>query len=324
MNSEFEASSRSIPANDPDPARALSSWGGTRHVIQRVSVGVNRSVWKVSEDTWLTATQDRHLDAVQNEVLLLDQLSNRKCPVSTPRVVLTSTGEAIVKEGGWLFWLTENLAGVSPDPRDENQYGPIARSLANLHSWLKLQHDLHVVSPDSALSWIDKANEICDDPVLAFKPAQISTIRAASAAVRGQVISLSADRQLIHGDPSHPNLVFQGRSGATVGFLDWESARLDSPLSDLAVVAQTILFRSGAKDAAALLFGFLSEYERHADCSYSLEEVACFLVAAKLESVAHHGRKLFFGNGDPALVASQPAKVSAALRLLQTAQKESR
>ncbi|MDO5099259.1 MAG: phosphotransferase [Corynebacterium sp.] len=121
---------------------------------------------------------------------------------------------------------------------------------------------------------------------------------------------------MIHGDPSYPNLRL-GQSRELCGVIDWESVRWGIPLRDLAVVGQSVLYRSGWGDVRDGLKRLLDVYGRAGGRTYSIHQLLITILSIKFWSIENHGQVLLNGGGDVDLVRSQAEKIAAVCRLLQ-------
>lgn len=144
--------------------------------------------------------------------------------------------------------------------------------------------------------------------------------RAAAAAERVQ--DLLSGSQLIHGDPSFPNLLCtdSAEGPRLVGILDWQEAAIDSPLTDLSALGSTIWFRSNVERPGQLLGQALRTYEQAGGKAWPYSTVLLATLTAKLQSVAHHGGRYVAGKGPHALLAEQPRQLGQILDELATNQ----
>jgi macrolide phosphotransferase len=227
----------------------------------------------------------------------------------------------MVTAAGRVWWLTRGLPGRAPGPRSLDDTLAVASGLATLHTFLRqVPRNLAVMRTDS-LALFGEGVRLAARPLrIGLRPADLAVIDAAAAIVRTHWNRLSArPRQLVHGDPSYPNLRLSlGSPPRLTGILDWESCRYDLPLADLSRLGQAVLYRSGTADAAAGLTQALQRYSGAPARGGELTDLLVAMIMAKFESIAHHGRRYLDGEGPRDLVASQPGKIARILALFET------
>jgi Ser/Thr protein kinase RdoA (MazF antagonist) len=303
-------------AGDDLAARVLARHWGLAAAPQRVEVGVNKLTWRAGA-RWLSAVPASAAAAVRREHRLLLALRDRSFPYAAPYPVAGDRG-TLAEEAGWAWWLTDNLPGRAPD---EHSLGPIlaaAAGLAGVHASLRsVPEDLAVMRDDSR-ALFERGVDLAASPAIGLDPADLGRLRSAADAVRAGWPRLdAAPRQIIHGDPAHPNLrMAPPPPGRLTGLLDWESCRHDLPIADLSRVGQTVLYRLGPPDPAPVLGRVLRAYHRAGGAEFSLADFLVAIIMAKFESIAHHGGRYLSGAGPRRRVAAQPGNIARAMALL--------
>ncbi len=304
------------PATERDAvARAalLALWG-IEEVPTVVELGVNKETWRVGAH-WLSADYPHAAERVRREQRLLTTLgTDPAAPFAVPRPVPSPTGQA-PEHAGRIWRLTEHVPGRHPRPESVDDLRAVAHGLARLHAWTAgLDVELAVSEADS-FALFEAGVALAASGDLPFAPADRELLAEAAEFSRAHPVG-PAGRQLIHADPSYPNLRMPDQDAADLsGLLDWESCRLDVPLADLAVVGQTVMFRSGLPDPLGHLRLLLRGYQEAGGAEFDLDTLLTAMIMAKFESIDHHGRRFLRGEVDAGLALSQPAKIAAILGL---------
>jgi Ser/Thr protein kinase RdoA (MazF antagonist) len=292
----------------------VTEWGLTLP-LERIEVGVNKATWRAG-DYWLACDYPRMTDQVMRMQALLTQLaSSARMEFSVPRLVPAPHG-AVVQAHGRAWWLTEHVDGRQPDPRDPADTGAVAAGLARLHTALRDVPSTLAVSADNLVSLFETGGRLAADPRFDFSPDDRKTADEATAVVCDRLEALQrAGTQLIHGDPSNPNLRVKDNPVHLTGALDWDYARVDLALADVATVAQTVVFRSGTAAPLEALNAMVAAYRAAGGVPLTLDDVLVGLVMVKFESIAHHGARYLRGETDQAMVSGQVDKIRIALDL---------
>ncbi|HEY1352182.1 MAG TPA: phosphotransferase [Ktedonobacteraceae bacterium] len=299
----------------------LGAHWGIREPPVRVEIGVNRQIWRVGQ-RWLSCTIEQRAAQVRRELRLSLRLGKRaRLPagVAVPAPLSGREGP-LVSACGRVWWLTGHVAGRRPEPAARVDTIAVVRGLAGLHRWLKpLSPDLAVASEDSLTLFAHAQELLADTRLLGFSLTDQATLQQACELIEAYLsIRLPSPRQLIHGDPSYPNLrLSHGPLPRLIGALDWEECRLDFPLSDLSTVGQTVVFRAGLSDPLAGLAGIHAIYCQHTSSRFELRDLLMFMLLGKFESIAHHGTRFVGGEAPQELVLSQAAKMRTLLDLLR-------
>lgn len=296
-------------------AQVRHRWGLADRPL-RHELGVNKGTWRIGSH-WLSADESARRPRVERLRLLLKRLHAQKTEFDLPTFVAARDGRYVHELDGRIWWVTTHVRGRHPKPSSEADMVAVARGLADLHAALRRLPRSAAVSNHDAYRWFELGATVGSNFRLPFRPADRTILGKAEARVRAALPSLPRDVQLVHGDPSNPNL----RLSRTVdlrltGVLDLDEARVDDPLTDLATVAQTVVLRSGRDNPLPLLDQVLDTYAERSRLERTRDAVLVSLLMAKFESVATHGTRFLDGAGDPDLVASQPAKVKRVLDLL--------
>jgi hypothetical protein len=173
------------------------------------------------------------------------------------------------------------------------------------------------VSTDNLLGLFRAGTELVSDPRLAFSSSELGTARDAVDLIQVNLEKLySHGLQVTHGDPSNPNLFVDGSPSRLVGAIDWDYARNDLILSDLATVAQTLLFRSNTQRPREYLAEVTAAYVDAGGGDLSTDEVLVGVLMVLFEAVTHHGRRFIEGQADHTLFSGRVANMRTVLNLL--------
>lgn len=293
------------------PCTALRMWGISGTPVLETS-GLNKQTWKVGDRHWLAADCLSATDvwSMVEEVLSRPELQY----LALPRAVATPAGELFPHQGGQVWRLTLTVDGVVPDPASVEHLDAVAVGLARLHQAMEALPSEYGRHSKSRQAYIQRAGELVGQQLLPYTEEEARIINTGLEFVQ-EVGEIDPHHQLIHGDPSYPNLRLTS-GGVLGGAIDWEGVCWESPLHDLAVVGQTVLYRSGWADLRSGLERLLQQYRQAGGRTYSVQQLLLYVLIIKLESIAHHGDKLIHGQGDVDLVRSQAGKIALAIQLL--------
>jgi Ser/Thr protein kinase RdoA (MazF antagonist) len=296
--------------------RALTTWG-LKQEPQRVELGVNKAAWRV-DDYWLTSDVATAADRVRRLAAFLGRVENVVGQdVVVPGFVASDLGP-VVELGDRVWWLTRNVEGRHPKPAEPADMAAVARGLARIHDALRQLPAEDAVSTDTLLGLFRAGAELVSDPRLAFSPSELETARVAADLVQVKMKQLySYGMQITHGDPSNPNLFVDGSPSQLVGAIDWDYARYDLVLSDLATVAQTLLFRSKTQRPREYVAEVTAAYVDAGGADLSTDEVLVGVLMVLFEAVAHHGRRFLEGQADHTLISGRVANMRTVLSLLE-------
>jgi macrolide phosphotransferase len=279
-------------------------------------VGLNKATWRVG-DHWLSADYPRAAESVRRLTVLLDRLAAELGTDLTLPVIVDSQYGPVVEAAGRVWWLTRNVDGRHPDPTSLADTVAVATGLARLHTALRdLPGDL-AVSSDTCEGLFRAGAEIVNDDRLGFTPDDLAVARTGVAVVSERLDALrKPGTQLTHGDPSNPNLFVSDGQTRLTGAIDWDYARNDLVLSDLATVAQTVLFRSGTgpprRDVQAMVDAYITAGGIH----LSTDEILLGVIMVLFEAIAHHGARYIRGEGDHDRVSGRVDNIRTVLALL--------
>lgn len=282
-------------------------------------LGVNNRTWQAGGH-WLTCRPAARAGQLARETELFARINAitdspaAPCAVRAPQVIADRSGNRLVRRFGQNWRLTSDLGGQHPAPEDLAGYRPLAAGLANLHASLA-SLDAEPVWPSSILDWALRLAEVGVSALDLGLPLTTGD-RAALARTLDMVGEYAPafdemPRQLIHGDVSHPNLRVDAGTGALVGVLDLEFARLDPVVLDLGTLALTALTRSGARRPEEMIEDMTTVYEDHAGLPVDRDAVYAAMLVLKLWSYWHHGHRALRDGTSPELALSQASKCKA-------------
>jgi Ser/Thr protein kinase RdoA (MazF antagonist) len=264
---------------------------------ERVDIGVNKATWRVG-DFWLSSEYAVAEPEVMRLGGLLDRAAAELAPgIAVPKFEPSSQG-TVVRKGGHLWWVTRNLPGRHPDPSSASDMAAVAGGLAVMHEALRRVPREHAVSDDTCEGLFRAGERLVGDERLKFTPDDLDAAKQAADVVAQHLDAIrSRDMQVTHGDPSNPNLFVDGESPRLIGAIDWDYARFDLVISDVATMAQTILFRSDTDRPGEFLEAALTAYITAGGLELGLEEVLAGVLMVLFEAVAHHGNRYIAGQG---------------------------
>jgi Ser/Thr protein kinase RdoA (MazF antagonist) len=202
---------------------------------ERVDIGVNKVTWKIGDSFWLssdfTSAQE---DTTRLEGLLTRVAAEFGDSIAVPRFVPSPSG-TVLEAGGRVWWVTRHVDGRHPDPASEPDMMAVAQGLAVMHEALSHVPREYAVSGDTCEGLFRAGEELVGDERLQFTPDDLDSARhSADLVLKNLDTVLARGMQLTHGDPSNPNLFLSGSPARLTGAIDWDYARFDLVLSDVA------------------------------------------------------------------------------------------
>jgi Ser/Thr protein kinase RdoA (MazF antagonist) len=303
---------------DDQANQVLTSWN-MQADLEPVTIGVNRRVWRSPAGYLTTAWPDERA-LVEAELAVCQKLADTPAiRFNVPKALPNSNRELIVKAFDRIWWITYPVVGTRPCPTSIDALIGVSVSLAEVHSQLRRVEDVTPVQHRRLVDWAPLAVQFVDDHAALMASAAADTVRRAAYLVDDHREALTNSPQLVHGDPSFPNLLVDPQTNHIVGILDWQEAAVDSVLTDLSVLGNTIWQRSGLPDRRGALEQCLQAYRAaDGDSDVELHTVFTAMLAAKLQSVVHHGSRFLVNRGDRANLDEQPGLIAEILQAMET------
>jgi Ser/Thr protein kinase RdoA (MazF antagonist) len=155
--------------------------------------------------------------------------SSARVEFSVPRLVPAPHG-VVVQAHGRAWWLAEHVDGRQPHPGDATDTAAVAVGLARLHTAPRDLPGTLAVSAENLVSLFETGARLAADPRVDFSPDDRKIVDVATAVVFDRLEALQrAGTQLIHGDPSNPNLCVKDNPVRLTGALDWLPSGGDRP-----------------------------------------------------------------------------------------------
>jgi Ser/Thr protein kinase RdoA (MazF antagonist) len=241
--------------------------------IERVTIGVNRRVWRVGE-WYLTAAWPDERSLIDAELTICQSLSESPLfSFVVPRPRASNDDVLIVELYDRIWWLTASVDGRHPDPTSPAELLSVAESLAQVHTELRNERDVEPVQRRRLVDWAPLACDFLQSHPDLLSEADKGAVEDAADRVKSLAGPMTQDRQLVHGDPSFPNLIVDNSSYRIVGLVDWQEAAIDSPLTDLSVLGNTIWQRSGLVNRGPVLGDCLAAYRAGGGANYDARTV---------------------------------------------------
>jgi Ser/Thr protein kinase RdoA (MazF antagonist) len=263
---------------------------------------------------WLSHSDLTEEASFRREAQLLQALSVRLAARNAcwcvPGVVSTLSGDTVAVTHAGVWRLAGHVSGEQPDMRVADTYPELARMLAELHAELEsLPHSLKV--RDSGA--IERTQAFIDAyGRSSFRPATADVREALAIGVivewlRPRIGELaSLPRQLIHGDWTPPNLKITAQGW---GVLDWEFARVDPAVMDLAQSCSTILMWSGLNGPAEHISKLVAAYRAHSGRDVSMESVQTAMAAYWLQNYSYWRSRKETVGGFEDVLSRQPERL---------------
>lgn len=288
----------------------LSEWGISAPVTGE-TVGNHKETWRVGTTHWpsgIPQAQESHFGHIQT---LLDQPQLQD--YRTPQAIPTLAGQGYTTSQEKIWYLTPHIPGRHPRPTSHTDMKKIAAAIARLHQKLKTIPAQKAISGPEPLQPLQAAAHLLATRKLPYSTDEYDTLTQGLQYLEDHPVC-TQHAQLIHGDPSYPNLKLDHDSNLT-GILDWDSTTTASPVYDLAVIAQTILYRSNTDSPQQWLDDLLQTYSHSGGHQYSRHQLLSAVLSIKYESINHHGQNYLDSGCTFDLTYSQVAKIHTALTL---------
>lgn len=232
----------------------------------------------------------------------------------TPKPIPTTNGKKTLIHDGYAWRLTRHIPGKQPQPNSRHDLEAVAAGLATLHRQLR-QIDTHCIphtyTPQQHMASVQT---LLAGTQLPYTTAEQTLLRRGIEYFTKHKTPQPTS-QLIHGDPSYPNLRLDQHRQIR-GILDWDTTCIASPIYDLAVVAQTVLFRSNTTQTLHWLQHLTDTYHQHSEPQIDIRQLLTAVLAIKYESINTHGTRYLQGATNFDLAHSQAAKIGTTLNLL--------
>jgi Ser/Thr protein kinase RdoA (MazF antagonist) len=294
-------------------SEVLEFWSVGARQVEPVTIGVNRRVWRTELGFLTTSWPDERAMAEAELALCQQVAATPAVRFEVPSPIPADGGRLIVDAFDRIWWITHPVTGERPDPTALETLLAVSESLAEVHGQLRRVDQVAVVQPRRLIDWVPLAAEFLEQHPDLFQPAQRDSIAVAVRVVGDRDRELSQGEQLVHGDPSFPNLLVDPASKRIVGILDWQEAAIDSVLADLSVLGNTIWQRSGLPNRRSALDQCIDRYASQGGRTLQSPMVLIAMLAAKLQSVVHHGSRYVAGRGSWDNLAEQPALIQEIL-----------
>lgn len=293
------------------PEEALTHWGITCEPVEE-TVGNNKKTWRVGPEYWLTADAPSQAKTWENVDTILE--SSQLQGYQTPKPVPTRPGKKTIIHDRYAWRLTRHIPGKQPQANSHDHLEAVAAGLATLHRQLSKIKNHNIQNATIPEQHVASAQALLTNQQLPYTPDEQKTLLAGLDYLSGNK-QPQPPAQLIHGDPSYPNLRLNHK-GQLRGILDWDTACIASPIYDLAVVAQTVLFRSDTAHPLAWLDNLISIYQDNGGRQADTRQLLTAVLTIKYESINTHGSRYLQGAKSFDLTHSQAAKVKTTLTLL--------
>lgn len=203
---------------DEHVGRMLKEWSRAACVEGELGGGYRNRLWavRIGGTRYAARLSPRPHAALDWEIQLLQHL--RAAEMLVPEVLATRDGRLRV-EGLVLFsWLEGHV------PSAEGEWRLVADELGRLHALTRAWPQRPAFRSSLELLEKDQGGDVRLD----LMPADVVLrVRGAWRALQGEPTSI------VHGDPGAANIRLQG---GKVGFIDWDEARVDVSLLDLAAL----------------------------------------------------------------------------------------
>jgi Ser/Thr protein kinase RdoA (MazF antagonist) len=273
------------PADPLDLAAAdvLRRFWGLTAVPDPVATGVSRDTWRIGGAFWLSHAEAADGTPFRREAELLRLLPAELARVGArwkiPEVVPTADGGSIAVSEGSVWRLTRHVVGEEPDPHDPGSYPALAKLLAEVHAVLRaMPQSLSVCERGT----VERGRELVERYTApSFAPATQDAregvvVRAVAVWLAPRLGELEAQpQQLTHGDWIPRNLKVSAEGW---GVLDWEFARSDPVVMDVAQSCCTLLIWSGLDRIAERIEDLVQRYLVHSGQIVSLRSVQAAMV----------------------------------------------
>jgi Ser/Thr protein kinase RdoA (MazF antagonist) len=196
--------------------RLLAAWSSTALVERRLGGGNRNQIWsvRIAGRRYAARLSDRSEPALDWEVRLLEHL--QAAGMTVPAVLHTQDGRSRVDGLVVFSW----LEGRSPE--SEREWRLVAAELDRLHALTSGWPQRPTFRSSLELLRNDTGGDVRLD---LMPPEVVERVREAWRVMVNEPLSV------IHGDPGLDNIRLQG---GRVGLIDWDEARVDVSLLDLA------------------------------------------------------------------------------------------
>jgi Ser/Thr protein kinase RdoA (MazF antagonist) len=236
------------------------------HEIYEETSGGSRSTWRLASGDWLTGCAVKDAGAFRKETALLQTLrnefANAKTSLAVPEVLLSTTGETVVEQEGFLWRVTKNIPGSKIAANDFRTHPALIRALDEFHSAIEIRQFKESTLEVGVLGRLSRFSLPADmEP---FFREVWNWLNPRLTQLEKFPITVT------HGDFNPTNVIYSNSSDCltVTGILDFELSRPDPAIMDYSQLLTMIVCHSGSAETRAMADQYLSSlYSRfgHSD-----------------------------------------------------------
>jgi Ser/Thr protein kinase RdoA (MazF antagonist) len=228
---------------------ALSNLWGIESPVERTTLGVSRTTWRVADGFWLTGCEAEREAAFRRECNLLQVLdasvkADPELRLIVPDLIPTRSGDVVSSHSGLLWRLTHHIEGVHPSPHDPATYEVMVNLALRLHEAFDAIVDPCPACPDFVGGVRERLwhlPETLSGSLLQQKERDV--LHEAADWLKPKLDRLSAlPTRIVHGDWTPLNVLI--RRDGWAGILDFEACRRGPAVLDFANICSTLLMWS--------------------------------------------------------------------------------
>jgi hypothetical protein len=116
----------------------LTDLWGIHSAVERTTLGVSRTTWRVAKGFWLSRCGNERGEAFRRECNFLQALAetakaNPRLMLIVPSLIPTKSGDVVSVHSGFLWRLTRHIDGLHPSPNDPVTYDLMLNVVLRLH-----------------------------------------------------------------------------------------------------------------------------------------------------------------------------------------------
>jgi Ser/Thr protein kinase RdoA (MazF antagonist) len=260
------------------PSVVLTDLWGIHSPVERTTLGVSRTTWRVAQGFWLTRCGNERGEAFRRECSLLQALAEtaKADPgllLIVPSLIPTRSGDVVSMHSGFLWRLTRHIDGLHPSPNDPATYDLMLNVMLRLHQAFDSTANQCPTGPDIVGRVRDRLSQLPDTiSRSSFTPKERDILQEAAHWLKPRLDRLFIlPTRVVHGDWTPLNVLI--RRDGWAGILDFEACGCGPAVLDFANMCSTLLMWSRLDNISERIAALVSSFEEKTGVPIGLDIV---------------------------------------------------
>jgi Ser/Thr protein kinase RdoA (MazF antagonist) len=248
------------------PSVVLTDLWGIHSPVERTTLGVSRTTWRVAQGFWLTRCGNERGEAFRTECSLLQALAEtaKADPgllLIVPSLIPTRSGDVVSMHSDFLWRLTRHIDGLHPPPNDPATYDLMLNVVLRLHKAFDSASNQCPTCPDIVGCVRDRLSQLPNTVSRSsFTHKERDILHEAAHWLKPRLDRLSTlPTRVVHGDWTPLNVLI--RRDGWAGILDFEACGRGPAVLDFANICSTLLMWSRLDNISERIAALVSSFE---------------------------------------------------------------